>query len=86
MKALSGTMGERTREVLTAGCDLALHCNGEMVEMKAVAQNSPPLEAMAAERFAAVQKLVHDAAQSSAQLNNQQAEARYQHIWQWFAE
>ncbi|MCI4661539.1 MAG: beta-N-acetylhexosaminidase [Neomegalonema sp.] len=36
MQALSGPMSTRTRASLDAGCDLALHCNGEMSEMRAV--------------------------------------------------
>lgn len=37
MKALGGSFEERTERSLEAGCDLALHCNGTMAEMKAVA-------------------------------------------------
>jgi beta-N-acetylhexosaminidase len=37
MKALSGDFSERTTRSLQAGCDLALHCNGNMAEMQAVA-------------------------------------------------
>ncbi len=37
MKALSGDYGSRTRAALGAGCDLVLHCNGNMAEMKEVA-------------------------------------------------
>src|SRR5690606_23070300 len=37
MKALSGGLGERAAAVLAAGCDVALHCNGEMDEMRAIA-------------------------------------------------
>lgn len=37
MKALGGPLGARARAVLTAGSDLALHCNGVMAEMEAVA-------------------------------------------------
>ncbi len=44
MQALSGTLEERTRASLAAGCDLALHCNGKMEEMTTVAMASPPLE------------------------------------------
>ena len=38
MSALTGTPGERTRAVLAAGCDLALHCSGEIAEGEAVAE------------------------------------------------
>jgi beta-N-acetylhexosaminidase len=37
MKALSGSFEERTKRALAAGCDLILHCNGEMDEMRAIA-------------------------------------------------
>ena len=37
MHALSGSFDERTRGVLAAGCDAALHCSGDMAEMIAVA-------------------------------------------------
>lgn len=52
MGALSGTMIERTRQSLDAGCDLALHCNGRRDEMEAVAEASPLLEGQAAQRCA----------------------------------
>ena len=37
MKALSGNMHQRTQAVLGAGSDLALHCNGDLAEMREVA-------------------------------------------------
>ena len=36
MKALDGTFTERAHAALAAGCDVVLHCNGDMAEMKAV--------------------------------------------------
>ena len=36
MKALSGDFRQRARDSLAAGCDVVLHCNGDMDEMKAV--------------------------------------------------
>jgi beta-N-acetylhexosaminidase len=50
MKALSGTIAERSRAVLAAGCDVVLHCNGDMSEMIAVAGESPELSGNAAKR------------------------------------
>ena len=43
MEALSGTVPERSRAAWDAGCDLVLHCNGEMAEMQALAEIAPPL-------------------------------------------
>lgn len=43
MKALSGDFGERTRQVLAAGCDIVLHCNGKMDEMRAISTQLQPL-------------------------------------------
>jgi beta-N-acetylhexosaminidase len=50
MKALSGGIGENTKAAFAAGCDLALHCNGKIEEMRAVAENSPLLDGKSAER------------------------------------
>lgn len=47
MSALSGTLGERTEAAFAAGCDLAMHCNGERAEMEAVAAASGPMSATA---------------------------------------
>lgn len=50
MGALSGTPGERARAALAAGCDLVLHCNGDLGEMQAVAQEAPQLSGAARRR------------------------------------
>ncbi|WP_168077930.1 beta-N-acetylhexosaminidase [Caulobacter sp. SSI4214] len=36
MKALTGDFKQRAKDSLSAGCDVVLHCNGDMDEMKAV--------------------------------------------------
>jgi len=43
MNALSGTLAERASASMAAGCDVALHCNGKMDEMTAVAAHTPRL-------------------------------------------
>jgi beta-N-acetylhexosaminidase len=43
MGALSGSIAERTRAAIAAGCDVVLHCNGQMPEMRAVAAEAPVL-------------------------------------------
>ncbi len=53
MGALSGTVGERTRAAIAAGCDVVLHCNGDMPEMRAVAAEAPVLAGEASRRAAA---------------------------------
>jgi beta-N-acetylhexosaminidase len=50
MKALSGTLGRRTEAALSAGCDVALHCNGRIDEMLEVAAASPRLGGEGARR------------------------------------
>ncbi|MBB3999125.1 beta-N-acetylhexosaminidase [Aureimonas pseudogalii] len=50
MKALDGDMGDLTAAAISAGCDLALHCNGDMAEMAKVAASVPELTGRAAER------------------------------------
>ena len=43
MKALGGTFEERAKSALSAGCDVVLHCNGDMTEMKAVMRGTGAL-------------------------------------------
>ncbi|HVZ54636.1 MAG TPA: beta-N-acetylhexosaminidase [Pseudolabrys sp.] len=50
MKALSGTIAERSQAAIAAGCDLVLHCNGELAEMAQVAAHVPMLAGEAAQR------------------------------------
>ena len=41
MKSLKFSIKDNTIKAFSAGCDLVLHCNGNLNEMKAVAINSP---------------------------------------------
>jgi beta-N-acetylhexosaminidase len=50
MGALSGSIEERSRAAIAAGCDVVLHCNGELDEMRAVASAVPVLSGEAAAR------------------------------------
>ena len=76
MKALSGSFRTRTERALKAGCDLVLHCNGDMGEMKAVAEGASSLEGTAKRRAdAALGRLQNqveafDVAQSEALVND----------------
>ena len=53
MGALSGSLSERIAAAIAAGCDMVLHCNGELAEMRAVAAAAPTLAGEAARRAAA---------------------------------
>ena len=53
MQALGGTLGERAARSLAAGCDIALHCNGKMDEMREVVANTGPMTVLAGRRFEA---------------------------------
>jgi beta-N-acetylhexosaminidase len=52
MQALPGSVADRAAATLEAGCDLALHCNGRMEEMVAVADAVPALTPAALQRLA----------------------------------
>ena len=50
MKALSGTLTDRAEASLKAGCDVVLHCNGDLEEMRQVAEGTGRLKGRAAKR------------------------------------
>jgi len=73
MNALSGSLSERTRAAIAAGCDVVLHCNGELSEMVEVAAEAPALAGDAARRAEAAlaarkPAASHDIAASRAEL------------------
>ena len=51
MRALSGDFSERAGGVIAAGCDIALHCSGDVAEMEAVAGALGPIGAAAMARL-----------------------------------
>ncbi len=59
MEALQGSIGQRGRDVVAAGCDIALYCKGVFSEMVDVAENVPDLQGRSKERFEAALNLVH---------------------------
>jgi beta-N-acetylhexosaminidase len=50
MNALAGSIAQRTNAIVTAGCDMVLHCNGKLDEMVAVAGETPLLTGKALAR------------------------------------
>ena len=55
MNALKGTLGERAAAIAANGCDIVLHCNGVMDEMKQVVAEARPLAGRTLERAKAVE-------------------------------
>ena len=47
MQAMQGDLGVRCRAARAAGCDLVLHCNGDLAEMRQVADASGTLQGRA---------------------------------------
>jgi beta-N-acetylhexosaminidase len=72
MKALDGSLGSRAKAALFAGCDLVLHCNGDMDEMRDVASSVTGLHGPALKR--SEQALAHLSA--PAPFDTAAAEAR----------
>jgi beta-N-acetylhexosaminidase len=50
MNALSGDYASRAAAIYAAGCDLVLHCNGRIEEMRAIADAAPDLAGKSGER------------------------------------
>jgi beta-N-acetylhexosaminidase len=50
MNALAGSIAERTRAIVAAGCDVVLHCNGKLDEMRDVVAEAPVLAGQALDR------------------------------------
>ena len=60
MNALSGTLTQRAEASLKAGCDLVIHWNGDMGEMRQVAEGVGRLKGRSAHRAqAALARIVH---------------------------
>ena len=54
MNALSGDFLQRTTRIFSAGCDIVLHCGGDMDEMETVASHTPILSGVPLLRAEAV--------------------------------
>jgi beta-N-acetylhexosaminidase len=50
MKALSGDFPDKAAAILAAGCDIVLHCNGVMEEMRGIVSRTVPLQGRSLQR------------------------------------
>jgi beta-N-acetylhexosaminidase len=50
MQALSGSIRQRAADSLAAGCDVILHCNGDLAEMQSVAEEAGAMNDRATQR------------------------------------
>jgi beta-N-acetylhexosaminidase len=74
MGALGGSFGERGAAVLAAGCDLVLHCSGELDEMREAAEATTPMTRQAAARVARAEALRRGAIRD---FDRREVEARF---------
>lgn len=72
MKALQGPLAARVASVLEAGCDVALHCDGNFEDMKAIAAACPRMRAESLERLT----MARSAPADSQSIDREAAERR----------
>ncbi len=77
MKALAGPLAARAEAVLAAGCDVALHCDGDLDDMKEIAAVCPPMSARALERWDRARAACRD----SQSFDRDAAEARFSAVF-----
>ncbi len=58
MNSLSDDLKLNTINLFSAGCNLALHCNGNMKEMKIVAENSPQVNSFVVKKTSQFYKIL----------------------------
>ena len=58
MKSLKNNMKENTIKAFEAGCNLVLHCNGNLNEMKIVANNSPLISSFISKKTSQFYKIL----------------------------
>ena len=67
MKALDGDLYDLGQRALTSGCDVLLHCNGDMNEMKRIAAAAQPLTGDAERRAKASEAVIARGAQPAVE-------------------
>ena len=65
MNALTGAFRDRAEAALRAGCDVVLHCNGDLAEAAGVAEAAVPMSGDAARRASAALSLIRTAPESA---------------------
>lgn len=78
MKALSGGFADRAAACLEAGCDIALHCNGDMQEMAQVAQGAFPMTRASWARYKMSE--FHRTGATRLKFDAKTARARFDHL------
>ena len=58
MKSLKGTLQQNTIKTFNAGCNLALHCNGNLKEMEIVGKNSPLIDKFISKKTSQFYKII----------------------------
>jgi beta-N-acetylhexosaminidase len=58
MKSLKGSIKENTIKTFNAGCNLALHCNGNFNEMEIVGKNSPLIDKFISKKTSQFYKII----------------------------
>ena len=58
MRALKGTIGEKTKQILEAGCDLALYCKGDINGLNEMVANCLPISDKTIERLEKIYQII----------------------------
>ena len=58
MKALKNTLKKNVKKSFSAGCNLALHCNGNLNEMIIVGENSPKIDNFIIKKTSQLNKII----------------------------
>jgi len=66
MHALEGSFADRTAGVIAAGCDIALHCSGDMAEMQDCAKGVSDIAPPARDRLQAAMATIAGGAQGAS--------------------
>ena len=89
MQALGGKIGDRAQQAIAAGCDLALHCNGDAREMEEIVAAVKPISAATAGRLARAEELRRhpgaarfDRREAETQLDALMADTQTSGLWE----